>query len=71
MGHGKSCARGAHELVGPPHVSGPSGVAQGLAAESRARGFEVLEIDLEGDPAYDLLDEVVYYHLLFEACGEV
>jgi len=45
-------------------------VAQGLAAESRARGFEVLEIDLEGDPAYDLLDEVVYYHLLFEACGE-
>ena len=62
--------RPAHDAplgVGMHLFSGPSGVAQGLAAESRARGFEVLEIDLEGDPAYDLLDDVVYHALLAAA----
>ena len=53
--------------VGLHLFSGAAGTSQGLAAEARAQGFGVLEIDLESCPRYDLLDDSTYHSLLATA----
>ena len=59
--------RAAERGVGVHLFSGRSGVSQGFAAEARARGWGVLEVDLLSHPAYNLLDEATYHSLLAAA----
>jgi hypothetical protein len=59
--------RAAERGVGVHLFSGRSGVSQGFAAEARARGWGVLEVDLLSHPAYDLLDMATYHSLLAAA----